>query len=513
VAADLRSLSDGLPGEAKTLQVISEHNTAVCQSLGQLLDHMRLIMILARNARIETVSVQSKQGELGNFANEISSLTAQAQRTVQNCASDHERLTGLLTTALVQQRDFMTQYRGALSALAAKLEHSLARLEERRNKSVAFTAEVAAHSRKISVAVGGAIIALQSGDSVRQRVEHSLAALRLAMDIAAQHRLPDADWSSIDGAAIAAILRCLLAAQLSETAIALKSDARQIDEALQVLVDDTAIMIDLGSSLYGGKDASSSSFLEALEGELAEASDLIHKCDAERSVVDRVTKALTSLLDQFQQTVLTLSETVRNVVLIGTNAGLQAIRAGNSGRGLVVIAQEIKSVADQITQDANRLTSTFALMQRSSAGLKEGDKRGVHELTALDQIMGQSLDHMREIGSSLAATLDRLAQDGVEFGTIVEEARLIFSTASATGDVIASAVRVLDQTPFTPSAMTQADVGIIEAFLQQHIWSTYTMAAERNIYKDVLDDCGIMSKTKAFDCHAFAPTRRRGASR
>ncbi|TCR67566.1 hypothetical protein [Bosea sp. BK604] len=486
LATDLRALSEGLPHETRTLQDIATHSSDASQALERLLEHMRLIAILARSARIEAVSVQSNQRDFGDFTNEIVALTDQAKRTVENCARDHGHLAEQLDSALIRQRAFESQYGGALLNLSGKLEHSLDHLAERGHRSAALTGDAAAHSRKIATAVGGAIIALQSGDGIRQRLEHSLAALKLTVGLTA----PGSLHSEADRTALAAVLRALQAAQLRETAATLKADIGPIDATLQVLADDTGTMLDLGRSLYGGEDASSASFLEELEAELAKAADLIRKCDAARTVVDQVTVTLAGLLDQFERTVAALSNTVRDIVLIGMNAGLRAARLGSEGRGLVVIAQELKTAANAIALDADKLTPAFSAMQQVSSGLKQRDGRGSAELTALAGTMKRSLEQMRQSGARLGTTLSQLARDGAEFGGIIHEARLMFSNAAATGDVIAGAAGMLDQ-PVPRNLLAQADGAVLANALREQVWPTYTMAAERTIHAAVLRNCGI----------------------
>ncbi len=483
LASDLRQLSGALPRETRTLQDIAQHSGNAAQLLGRLIEHMRLIAILARSARIEAVSVESTQRDFGGFTNEIVALTDRAKRTVETCARDHGHLTTLLDSALLRQRAFETQYGGALAALADKLEQSLDHLAERRGRSAALTRDAAAHSRRISGSVGGAIIALQTGDGIRQRLEHSLAALRLLAELDA--------GGDPDRVAAAAVLRHLQAAQLHDTARALKADIAPIDDTLQMLGEDTAALLALGRSLFSGEDASSASFLEDLEGELAEAAELIRKCDSARSVVDQFTTSLSGLLEQFEQTVAALAHTVRDIVLIGMNAGLRAARLGSSGRGLVVIAQELKGAANAISLDAGKLTPAFAAMQEASAGLKQRDACGSDELAALARTMRDSLDKMRESGQRLGATLDRLARDGGEFGAIVDEARLMFSNAAATGDVVAGAAGMIGQATPASRALAQADAGAVAGILQAAVWPSYTMAAEREIHDAVLRACGL----------------------
>lgn len=493
LAGDLRALSEGLPRETRTLQDIASHSEIASHALERLLEHMRLIAVLARSARIEAVAVQSSQRDFGDFTNEIVALTDKAKRMVEDCARDHQHLSDLLRSALGRQSSFEAQYTGVLQALADKLEGSLDHLAQRSHRSAALTKDAAAHSGKISMAVGSAIIALQSGDGIRQRLEHSLAALRLAGD----PRDADNGLSEEDKAALTAVLKHLQAAQLRETASVLKTDIRPIDATLRVLADDTAKMLDLGRALYGGEDRSSSSFLGDLETELTEATELIHKCDAARGVVEQVTTALAGLLDQFERAVDALADIVRDIVLIGMNAGLRAARVGSAGRGLVVIAQELKAAADAIARDADKLTPAFTAMQQSSATLKQRDGRGSAELTAFSQTMRQSLEQMGESGMRLGRTLDQLASDGAEFGSIIDAAQLMFSNAATTGEVIAGAAEMLDRAEPARPLLARADGGKVAALLQGRIWPSYTMAAERTIHTAVLSDCGIAAEAPA----------------
>jgi hypothetical protein len=488
LAGELRSISDDLHGETATLQELAKHSHAASQAVGRLLDHMRLITILARSARIEAVTVHAAGRDFGDFTSEIVALTTQAQRTIQSCARDHDRLSGLLGSALTAQRDFEGRYGRALATLAGNLETTLAEVSARQRQSVALTSDAALHSGKIAMAAGGAIIALQSGDSIRQRLEHAIAALRLLGAITEKTGV-GAGFSQAETSTSAFILRRLQSAQLQESAAALRVDADAIETALALLADDTAGLLDLVRTLYGGDGRDSASFLADLEADLAEASDLLRKCDSARSGVDRVTEALSTVLDTCQQTVSALADTVSNIVLIGMNAGLRAARIGTGGRGLVVIAQELKFAADQIAGDAHRLTPTFTEMQAASAGLKRDGRLDAAHFTALDQAMRGSLAAMRQTGARLGDALDQLAREGGDFCSVLAKARLSFSNAGATSDLIASAADELvhSQAGAAPDPSVTESV---RGLLQQHVWPSYTMAAERTIHHAVMEANG-----------------------
>lgn len=496
LAGELRAINDGLHDETGVLQELATHSKEASQALERLLEHMRLITILARSARIEAVSVQAAGRDFGDFTSEIVALTTQAQRTIQNCARDHDHLSALLGAALAAQRDFEARYGQALSGLAGNLEQTLAEVAERQRRSVSLTSDAALHSGKIAMAAGGAIIALQSGDSIRQRLEHAIKALRLLGTVASGDG-PGAGLDARERGAAVLVLRRLQAAQLDESALALSQDADAIESALGLLAGDTANLLDLVRSLYQGEGGKSDrskadgskpgSFLADLESDLAQAADLLAKCDRARAGVDRVTDALSGVLETCQETVAALAGTVSSIVLIGMNAGLRAARIGPGGRSLVVIAQELKFAADQVATDAAGLTPTFAEMQRTSSGLKSGGRLDAAHFSALNEAMGTSLAAMRQTGDRLGVTLGQLTREGGGFGAVVADARLAFSNAGAMSDLIASGAVQLARSVADREMPQEAEVvervrGLVDA----HVWPSYTMVCERTIHQAVV---------------------------
>ncbi|WP_376988998.1 hypothetical protein [Bosea sp. R86505] len=484
LAVELRAINDGLLQETGVLQQLAAHSKDASQTLQRLLGRMRPIIFLARSARIEAVSVQAAGRDFGNFTSEIVALTTQAQRTIQNCARDHDHLSMLLGSALEAQREFEGQYGLALSGLAGKLEQTLAEVAARQQRGVVLTSDAATHSGKIAMAAGGAIISLQSGDSIRQQLEHAIKALRLLSAVAAGTG-PGAGLGDEARRGADIVLRRLEAAQLQESAQTLAQDADSIEAALALLAGDTAGLLDLVRSLYQGDGGKSGSFLDDLEADLAEASDLLAKCNCARAGVDRVNSAMSTVLETCQDTVAALAETVSSIVLIGMNAGLRAARIGTGGRSLVVIAQELKSAADQVATDAAQLTPTFARMQETSGGLKTGGRLDAAHFTALNEAMGGSLSAMRQTGDRLGATLDQLTREGGGFSSVVAAARLSFSSAGAMSDLIASGAAELDRS-VADVAMPEDPGATVAGLIERHVWPNYTMVGERSIHKAIV---------------------------
>lgn len=491
LAGELRSLNDEFAAETGALQELSTHSQSASQALERLLEHMRLIAILARSARIEAISIPMVGSDFGDFTGEIGMLTAEAQRTIARCARDQTQLCSLLNSALAAQREFEARYASALAGLAAKLGLTLAEVTERQQRSGALTGEAAAISGRITLATGGAIIALQSGDSMRQRLEHAISGLRLC---AAPGPAPEMGAESRQ-ACVEVLLR-LQSAQLEAAAGALGPDVDEINGALALLDRETTLLIELVGSLYRGGNGGASSFLAELEADLAEAALLLGHCDVARAGVDHVTRAVGRVLDTCRGTVETLAETASNIVLIGMNAGLRAARLGTGGRSLVVIAQELKFAADHVAADSRKLTPAFAQMEAAASTLRREGRLDAAYFAALDRTMRGSLATMRRSGDRLGASLDQLMREGKRFGTVIAQAGLSFSSTGAMSDAIMAAAHELLRTAGATPQQPQQISGLA-AFFEDRIWPNYTMAAERQIHGAVLAACGLTTEPPA----------------
>jgi hypothetical protein len=483
LAEDLRPLRQALSDETAALVDIATHSTAAGRTLEKLVEHIRLITILARSARIESISIQGVGRDFGDFANEIVDLTTQAKATIETCARDHSRMSGLLGAALASQREFETRYGPALWALADKLLVTIAEVESRQRRGIELASEAATRSGTIAMAAGMAIVAMQSGDSVRQRLEHAIAGLRLAASL---EDGPAVDLPDEARDAARRLLFALEAAQLDATADTLAQDTQAIEQNLLVLRNDTGELVDLVMSLYGTGGAETGSFMAELGSDLAQASALLAKCNTARAGVDQVAKALGALLDICQQTVDALATTVSNIVLIGTNAGLRAARVGSNGRSLVVIAQELKFAADLVARDSRALPPSFEQMQKASATLKREGRLDATHFNAFDREMGEALAAMQEISTKLASELERLTREGTAFGRVVDQARLGFSGVGASADALAAAGHAIAGMSDLGTADDPDTDARVRDWVTTQTYRRYTMTAERTIHARVV---------------------------
>lgn len=492
VVTDLRAFSSGLSVEANTLQAIAGHGQVVARSFRQLAGCVGFLIAVARCARTESAWLRNAQDGPGFFGT-IGALVDRAKQSVDECIAGHLRLKSLLSSATATQAEFATNYGTRLAAFADQLERSLAAIEDSQDQGTRLAAEAALQSRAIADSASTAIVALQCGDSTRQRLEHALAVLRSARAVAAGDCASASCLAEADRALLLRVLHSLASAQLRDTAATMRHDIGDIDTTLHALGAGMSAGRGAGEPL-DDHSARSSQTLAALDTDLASASVLLGRCNTAREQVDRLTTTLTTFLDQFRQTARSLSGTVSDIVLLGMNARLHASRVGAEGRVLVAIAQEIKSAADGLVEEAAQLSPTFERMHELVGAMQNREVGGSDRIASLDGTMRRMLAAMKQKRADLVGSLEQLAADSSTYAAQVAEARLAFAAATTAALAIeAAATAVEDRLADLPPAHEPTDAAPIEAFLDEEVFQHYTMAAERRLHETALAEHGLRS--------------------
>jgi hypothetical protein len=477
VARDMAETRTAFAAETTALTRLAQHSDKVGDLFEQLRRNMRVMTIVTRSARIEGSSVAQASSDFEDFTAEIFGLTDQAGRTIEACLRDHASLRASLGSTLAAQRDFEREFSSSLAALSLRILKALDDVAAASSRDADLVAKLADRSGRVAQATGEAIVSLQSGDNLRQRLEHVVQAL---------------DLDLVDQPAVARpVLSRIQSAQLSATADILRQDCRSIDATLGLLAGEASGVVELVRSLYGGENGST--LLQDLQGQLGQAADLLRQCEAARRAVDGVVEQFTVLLDRFEQTVGRLTVTVSDIVLIGINAGLRATHLGGAGRSLVIVAQQLKGTADEIAQDANQLGPVFARMVEESASLRDRSGQSEH-LVQLDDTMAQAMGVIRGAGERLASILRQVEAETGRFHHDVRATRTAFAATAGRGRMLAEIASELssDRQRITRD-LDETIAARCRSFLIGQVRSRYSMAAEREIFDRVMHELRLAS--------------------
>lgn len=496
IAARLSELARALPAESALLATIGKSTTEASALLKPLFKHIQMITIIARSARIEAASLDGDREGFLAFTQEAYDLGKAVQGSIEGCARDQQRLSEAVTNASGRQKEFERTYGDRLVAESAELGAAYSGLRDQRSKSSHLADLASGSTRKIAEAVGSAIISLQAGDSTRQRLEHVCHGLRLSSD-SAPSLVPEPVAS---GGAHA--IRKLQAAQLRDTQREFGGDIGRIIRALSAILNDAGSVVGHGRTLFGAENGSSSSFLTRIKQTLAQASTLIGTCESAGRSVDEALSVVEDTLAKFRQAIAGLAEATVDITLIGMNAGLKASHLGSRGSAFVVIANELKATADQVSAGAGRLRPVLDGIERSANELKELRVQG--DPTQLANLEPQILQALREVEAGnerLGKLMSRLVDEGAEFEGLMNSADGLMSSlgeSSATLPIIAARLET------AASAGTHRPLPQDEALLDD-LFARYTMERERDVHREFLQALGLSSSAAARRVEAVEP--------
>lgn len=486
IAARLSDLAQALPAESALLETIGKSTAEASALLKPLFKHIQMITIIARSARIEAAALDGDREGFLAFTQEAYDLGKAVQGAIEGCARDQQRLSEAVATAFGRQKEFESRYRNQLAAESVELGSAYSGLHDQRRNSSHLADRASSSTRKIAEAVGSAIVSLQAGDSTRQRLEHVSHGLGLVSG-AAPGLVPE-PIASDDGARAICQLQ---AAQLRDAQREFGGDIGQIVCALTAILHDASSVVGHGRTLFGGEDGGSSSFLTRIKQTLAHASALIATCEGAGRSVDEALAIVEDTLTKFRQAIAGLAEATIDITLIGMNAGLKASHLGSRGSAFVVIANELKATADQVSVGAGRLRPVLDGIERSAGELKELRVQG--DPTQLAKLEPQILQALREVEAGnerLGKLMSRLVDEGAEFEGLMNSAQGLMTTlgeGSAALPAVAARLETASAAAQQPRPQAQD-----EAVLDQ-LFARYTMERERDVHREFLQTFGLAS--------------------
>ncbi|MFD1633226.1 methyl-accepting chemotaxis protein [Haloplanus ruber] len=153
--------------------------------------------------------------------------------------------------------------------------------------------------------------------------------------------------------------------------------------------------------------------------------------DVGEELVGDVT-ALGDRMDEIEEVVEVISEVADRTNLLALNANIEAARAGEDGDGFAVVAEEVKSLAEQTHDHTEEITDDIRLLQTQTDETVDAATRSVERIgTASEQI-----DEVLETFEEIAETIDRVADGVAEVSRTADD-------QAATGEELTATIETL----------------------------------------------------------------------
>jgi hypothetical protein len=458
--------------ERETIAAMNSAVSAAHSPLSDLRRTVKMIGIVALNARVVAASVADQMDGVEVFTTDIAALATSAATAVRTFTESYERVVAEVQKAQFQHAHFEATHSETLNGLATRLVSHLEELARQRKQSANGSARTGTLSRQIAMRVATVVSALQVGDTTRQRVEHAEAALRSLAGMVGGSEPGE-------GFLIDAVCR-LQAAQLGDTVSGFDGEVLSAAGALRELAVDAAEVVEQSRSLYGeGKGQSS---LNALSDEVRLAARLLRDCESERQKLDALAAGIGAIVRSLLDQVEAVQAIEANMRLVSLNAAVKCAQLGPRGRALDVIAQQLRQLTGETVVCAEAALASLD----KAAGVAEkvsaaAASNAANQVGQLEEEARTSVALLATVDKRLGDALALLGRDGPEAVATLGTASESFTLQSEIGEALADIQFRLEGFAVTANAAESVEtetLGTLLAQLRKH----YTMDSERQLH-------------------------------
>jgi methyl-accepting chemotaxis protein len=461
---------------------------AMTGRVGRMRKAVQAVDVLAVNAKIAAAHLKTGGEGFATFAEEITKAMKVAEENLDGFAEQLDLMSERLTAATANQRALSQQRDQAIRTIPDQLARSVSAIAGRRRQAENTAAAIQRKTVEVGQRVGTAVMAMQIGDTSRQRIEHSEFALTLVARLFGRdtRSAVDFDLSAVPAKEKQRILDAITAltlAQLGDTADELDSQVGEIAASLGELAGDAHEIAGLGQQTYSSDGAQAGSFLSELEEDVSHARRLLEDLRNAQTEGDGVMAGVLETTKTLVRNISAIQSLESDIRLMGLNTTLRSSRLGNEGRALTVIAQELRTCSNLTATEAEAVLSDLDAMVEAAGASSGADPERLSEITDLTDILVRSVDRLSKTADSLSSALETLDR---ESETVASSLRQTSTEIRAKAD-IGAALRHAS----TALAGVQGDSPIDEEMgdpgqIFAAIFGKYTMAREREVHARVL---------------------------
>ncbi|MCW5719863.1 MAG: hypothetical protein KIS86_01855 [Devosia sp.] len=479
VAQKAGELSENFVQEKADLSRLVDVVAAANAPIGDLRRAVKMMGIVSVNARVTAAGIVGDSDDFDVFTTDISTLSATASQTIQEFSQVYRQLTAEVAKAASQRARFEESHANTLTELSRSLEQTLEALGHQREAAAAGSAETGRVSRQIVGRIGNAVMALQVGDSTRQRLEHIEDGLTRLGAVLGGHAVGETVFAEGERDEVRSALAALLEAQLGGAAASFVEEVEEAEKALDALSSDAGVIMARSRDLYGS-DQGSTSVMATLNAQLRTASAILRDCEIERSKLEAVATAVHDTVTVLLGHVAAVQDIEANMRLVSLNAAVRCAQLGPRGASLTVIATQLRELTSETVVAAEaamtQLDESSALAQAFGAAAA-GDNAG--QIGRLEQQASHALTLLTSLDDRLVEALDSLNADGPKVIALLRAAASGMQGQAALAEGMADiALQIAALSPTPPPSSPSAGL----AALLEALRKAYTMEAERTIH-------------------------------
>jgi hypothetical protein len=475
-------------GEAM-LPRISALTDAITGRVGRMRKAVKAVDVLAVNAKIAAAHIGAGGEGFSSFAAEITRAMKVAEENLDGFATQLGGMSQRLREATAGQRDLNQQREQAIRTIPDQLARSVSAIDGRRKQAEATAFEIQRKTVQVGQRVGSAVMAMQIGDTTRQRIEHVEFALTIVARLYGRQTRAaiDVELGAVPSEQRDHLLQAICGlslAQLGDTADELDGHVAEIAASLAELAGDATEIAGLGQQTYASGDDHAGSFLSELEEDVRHARSLLEDLRSAQTEGDGVMAGVLETTKSLVRNISAIQSLEADIRLMGLNTTLRSSRLGQEGRALTVIAQELRTCSNLTAAEAEAvLVDLGAMVDAAGTSAGEDPERRLGEMTELTNILVTSVDVLSRTANSLTTALETLDRESSAVATALQRTSVEMRARAEIGAILRRASAAL-QGVRNDSQIDQ-EMGQSSGMLEA-IFGKYTMVREREIHVRIL---------------------------
>lgn len=189
-----------------------------------------------------------------------------------------------------------------------------------------------------------------------------------------------------------------LAGSAAETAASISQTTATVEEVRQTA--------QLSSQKAAAVSSSAQQAAEISQSGRQSAADVAAEMDHIREQMEDIAASMVRLSEQCQdigQIIATVEDMAEQSNLLAVNAAIEAAKAGDQGKGFVVVAQEVRSLADQSKQATHRVRTILNDIQHATATAVMTTEQG-------GKAVASGVKQTEVASASISSLADRIAE-------------------------------------------------------------------------------------------------------
>lgn len=225
----------------------------------------------------------------------------------------------------------------------------------------------------------------------------------------------------------------MIAATIQEVASRAEKQAHDVDQGVQAINELSSGVQEIASSAQTTASLSTRTSEQAMEGNQA-IQVTIKQMDSIYATMNQLAGAVAQMNEhskQIGQIVDVIADIANQTNLLALNAAIEAARAGEHGRGFSVVAEEVRKLAEQSSQQATQITQligiitdhTHQVVQSMDQGVREVDEglHVVHTAGKLFEGIKTNIDEVSTQIQGITASCQQIAANTEQVVHTIEE--------------------------------------------------------------------------------------------